>query len=140
MYISREEISEIELRTLIVKSYAGFRHPQVTPLQKLGDKKYVLELWHGPTWAFKDVALQLLGNFFEFFLKRRNERNPAAKEKLTVVGATSGDTGRYVCTCKSTQIYILPTALRSMVYVIKPTSPSSSCTQKVACLLSRKRK
>ena len=60
---------------------------------------FVLELWHGPTFAFKDVALQLLGNLFEFFLERKNETKIAngekEKERLTVVGATSGDTGRY---------------------------------------------
>jgi threonine synthase len=55
-----------------------------------------LELFHGPTFAFKDVALQLLGNLFEFFLLRRNaKKGPEEKpETLTVVGATSGDTGR----------------------------------------------
>lgn len=94
LYISPNEITKEELRELVVKSYAGFRHPEVTPLKKLDDHKYVLELWHGPTWAFKDVALQLLGNLFEFFLQRRNAQG--AQEKLTVVGATSGDTGRYV--------------------------------------------
>lgn len=50
-----------------------------------------MELWHGPTWAFKDVALQFLGNVFAYLLERRNEKG--AKEELTVVGATSGDTG-----------------------------------------------
>ncbi|KAE9395461.1 tryptophan synthase beta subunit-like PLP-dependent enzyme [Gymnopus androsaceus JB14] len=113
LYISREEISESDLRSLVVKSYAGFRHPKVTPLKKLGEKKYVLELWHGPTWAFKDVALQLLGNLFEFFLKRRNERNPAAKEKLTVVGATSGDTG-------SAAIYGLRNKANISIFILHP--------------------
>lgn len=98
LYISRDEISEAELRELAVRSYSTFRHPEVTPLKKIAEHKYVLELWHGPTWAFKDVALQLLGNLFEFFLKRRNaklvQRGEAPSEKLTVVGATSGDTGR----------------------------------------------
>jgi threonine synthase len=56
-----------------------------------------MELWHGPTWAFKDVALQFLGNVFAYFLERRNQGKPEEeKEQLTVVGATSGDTGRYV--------------------------------------------
>ena len=84
------------MRQLVEKSYSTFRHPDITPLKKLTDTTYVLELFHGPTFAFKDVALQLLGNLFEFFLKRRNERKaPDEKpEKLTVVGATSGDTGR----------------------------------------------
>jgi threonine synthase len=98
LYISREEISEVDLRTLVQKSYQTFRDPDITPLKKLDDKRYVLELFHGPTFAFKDVALQLLGNLFEFFLLRRNARKaPGEKqEKLTVVGATSGDTGRCV--------------------------------------------
>lgn len=92
-------MAEAEIRELALKSYSSFRDPDVTPLKKLGERKYVLELWHGPTWAFKDVALQFLGNLFEFFLKRRNARKTArgepADERLTVVGATSGDTGRY---------------------------------------------
>lgn len=89
-------MSREELKELATKTYATFRHPEVTPLKRLGENKFVLELWHGPTWAFKDVALQLLGNLFEFFLKRRNARSASgeAKESLTVVGATSGDTGR----------------------------------------------
>lgn len=98
LYISREEISEEELRTLVKESYKTFRHPDVTPLKKIGDKRFILELFHGPTFAFKDVALQLLGNLFEFFLLRRNARKASGEkpENLTVVGATSGDTGRQV--------------------------------------------
>lgn len=81
---------------LVEKSYQTFRHPDITPLKKLKDKKFVLELFHGPTFAFKDVALQLLGNLFEFFLLRRNAKKSFGEkqERLTVVGATSGDTGR----------------------------------------------
>ena len=96
LYISPEEISREDLRALVEKSYSTFRHPDITPIKKLDDKTYVLELFHGPTFAFKDVALQLLGNLFEFFLARRNARKAAGEkpEKLTVVGATSGDTGR----------------------------------------------
>ena len=98
LYISQDEISTVELRLLVEKSYKTFRHPDVTPLKNLNNKTFVLELFHGPTFAFKDVALQLLGNLFEFFLLRRNARKgPGEKqEKLTVVGATSGDTGRYI--------------------------------------------
>lgn len=141
LYISRDELSEAELRSLVVKSYAGFRHPEVTPLKNLGDKKYVLELWHGPTWAFKDVALQLLGNLFEFFLNRRNEKNPEVNEKLTVVGATSGDTGRYTIRLRKwdySEINLL--ALRFTASGIKPTSLSLFCIQKDVYLPSRKRK
>ncbi|KJA25330.1 hypothetical protein HYPSUDRAFT_37830 [Hypholoma sublateritium FD-334 SS-4] len=95
LYISADEIAPPELRDLVERSYAGFRHPDVTPLRTLDGGLSVLELWHGPTFAFKDVALQLLGNLFEFFLARRNARKAAgeARERLTVVGATSGDTG-----------------------------------------------
>jgi threonine synthase len=80
----------------VEKSYKTFRHPDITPLRKLDEKRFILELFHRPTFAFKDVALQLLGNLFEFFLLRRNARKkPGEKpEKLTVLGATSGDTGR----------------------------------------------
>ena len=96
LYISPDEISPEQLRGLVNKSYSTFRHPDVTPLKQLNDKLFILELFHGPTFAFKDVALQLLGNLFEFFLLRRNsEKKPEEpRERLTVVGATSGDTGR----------------------------------------------
>jgi len=98
LYISEDEISRDDLRKLAEKSYGTFRHPDITPLQQLGEKLFVLELFHGPTFAFKDVALQLLGNLFEFFLVRRNAKKASGeiKDKLTVLGATSGDTGRYV--------------------------------------------
>lgn len=98
LYISSDEISRAELQDLAEKSYSTFRHPEVTPLFKLNDKTYILELFHGPTFAFKDVALQFLGNLFEFFLARRNAKKASGekRERLTVVGATSGDTGRYV--------------------------------------------
>jgi threonine synthase len=96
LYVSPDEISTGDLRTLVDKSYQTFRHPDVAPLKQLDDKTFVLELFHGPTYAFKDVALQFLGNLFEFFLLRRNARKPPGEkaEKLTVLGATSGDTGR----------------------------------------------
>lgn len=70
---------------LATRSYQVFDHPDVTPVIPLG-KHYLVELFHGPTFAFKDVALQFLGNLFEHFLS-------SGGGKLTVVGATSGDTG-----------------------------------------------
>lgn len=98
LYISPDEISRDELSALVERSYSTFRHPDVAPIVRLRDDLFVLELFHGPTFAFKDVALQLLGNLFEFFLLRRNARKGPGEtqEKLTVVGATSGDTGRCV--------------------------------------------
>lgn len=95
LYISPEEVSREDLKKILTNSYASFRHPEITPLHRFDDKTLLLELFHGPTFAFKDVALQFLGNLFEFFLKRRNVGKPEKeKEKLTVLGATSGDTGR----------------------------------------------
>lgn len=74
------------LDRLIADSYAGFAHRQVAPLRQLGPSLWLLELFHGPTLAFKDVALQLLGRLFDDVLTRRGQR-------ATVIGATSGDTG-----------------------------------------------
>ncbi|MCO5585217.1 hypothetical protein L7F22_039149 [Adiantum nelumboides] len=84
-----------DLRKLVKKSYSTFRASEVTPLKQLSEKQWCLELWHGPTFAFKDVALQTLGNLFEYFLARKNAylKPNEARHTLTVLGATSGDTG-----------------------------------------------
>ncbi|WFD28227.1 threonine synthase [Malassezia nana] len=82
-----------DLRALIEKSYSSFRHELVTPLHRVSEHEWCLELWHGPTFAFKDVALQLLGHLFEYFLARRNAKSTGSPHTITVVGATSGDTG-----------------------------------------------
>ena len=74
-----------ELSDIVDKSYSVFRKDNVVDLIKLGDTK-VLELFHGPTLAFKDIAMQLLGNFYEHYLKKNNKN-------INVVVATSGDTG-----------------------------------------------
>ncbi|OIK13497.1 threonine synthase [Bacillus sp. MUM 116] len=80
------EIPDDELKELIKKSYATFRHPEVTPVQKVKDNMYVLELFHGPTFAFKDIALQFLGNLYSYVSKKTGET-------IHILGATSGDTG-----------------------------------------------
>lgn len=74
------------LLELTTQAYGRFAHKAVTPLKQLDEQQWLLELFHGPTLAFKDVALQLLGLLFEEFLGRTGEN-------LTIVGATSGDTG-----------------------------------------------
>ena len=74
------------LRGLTAKAYGRFAHAAVTPLTQLDERQWLLELFHGPTLAFKDVALQMLGLLFEEFLAREDGT-------LTIVGATSGDTG-----------------------------------------------
>jgi len=91
-YLAREvlalfidDIPANDLEELVERSYASFAHPQVTPVCKQGEV-YILELFHGPTLAFKDVALQLLGNLFEYILTRTGGF-------MNILGATSGDTG-----------------------------------------------
>ena len=79
------DIPAADLKSLIDRSCASFDHPEVTPVVHR-DGVYVLELFHGPTLAFKDVALQLLGNLFEYLLAERGEH-------MNIIGATSGDTG-----------------------------------------------
>lgn len=79
-------LDDATLRTLIAQAYSTFHDPAITPLRKLDDRLSVLELFHGPTLAFKDVALQFLGTVFDYFLTQ-------SKNRMTVVGATSGDTG-----------------------------------------------
>ena len=81
-----DSLTPDRLRELTHEAYARFAHAAVTPLKQFDEQHWVLELFHGPTLAFKDVALQLLGLLFEEFLSR-SDRN------LTIVGATSGDTG-----------------------------------------------
>ena len=71
---------------IVADSYATFDSPDVVPLTDLGDGMWLAEIFHGPTLAFKDIALQLVGRLFDHELTRRGER-------VTVVGATSGDTG-----------------------------------------------
>lgn len=96
LYISQDEIPSGDLKDIIRKSYATFRAENITPLVTLdqGKNLHLLELFHGPTFAFKDVALQFLGNLFEYFLVRRNHgKEGTSREHLTVIGATSGDTG-----------------------------------------------
>ncbi len=78
-------MTEADLNKIIDKSYSVFRKKNVVDLIKVGDRS-VLELFHGPTLAFKDVAMQLLGNFYEYYLNNQNE-------KINIVVATSGDTG-----------------------------------------------
>jgi len=79
------DIPASDLKDIIDRSYANFNHVEITPVIKQDDL-YILELFHGPTLAFKDVALQFLGNLFEYFLSKNGQ-------KMNIIGATSGDTG-----------------------------------------------
>ena len=78
--------TDAEFRAIIARAYAGFGHGARCPLVQSGPNDWILELHHGPTLAFKDVALQLIGQMFDTVLARRGAR-------VTIVGATSGDTG-----------------------------------------------
>ncbi len=98
------DFDEVTLRRLCEEAYGTFRHAAVTPLVQLDHRLWVQELFHGPTLAFKDVALQLVGRMFDHVLAARGEH-------VTIVGATSGDTGSAaidgVAGCKHVDIVIL---------------------------------
>ncbi|WP_298937025.1 threonine synthase [uncultured Ruegeria sp.] len=78
--------AEDEFKEIIARAYTGFGHDARAPLKQLNENHFLLELFHGPTLAFKDFAMQLIGQLFQVALKRRGDR-------VTIVGATSGDTG-----------------------------------------------
>ena len=80
------EIPDDKFRAMIDEAYATFRHPAIAPIVQTGPNAFIMELFHGSTLAFKDVAMQLLGRLMDYVLTERNER-------ATIVGATSGDTG-----------------------------------------------
>ena len=98
------ELSDDELKTLIDKSYSTFRHKGIAPLVQTGHNEWVLELFQGPTLAFKDFALQFLGNLLDLILKKRDQ-------KVVIMGATSGDTGSAAIEgcrhCENVDIFIL---------------------------------
>jgi len=86
MRVFADDIPEDHLRSIINASYTRFDDARIAPLKKLGEDLFILELFHGPTLAFKDFALQFLGNLSEYLLARRGGVS-------NVLGATSGDTG-----------------------------------------------
>ncbi len=94
------------LGAMTAAAYAGFDDPAVAPLRQVGDEDYILELFHGPTLAFKDFAMQILGRMFDAALARRNET-------LTIIVATSGDTG-------SAAIEALKACARVNIVVLHP--------------------
>ena len=98
------EIDAPTMMRLSREAYSSFRHPDVVPLVQIAPEHYLLELFHGPTLAFKDVALQLIGKLFDHVLSQRNQR-------VMIVGATSGDTGSAaidgVKSCNNVDIVIL---------------------------------
>ncbi|MCX4025521.1 threonine synthase [Endozoicomonas sp. SM1973] len=99
-----DSIPAQDLHRIIQDTYAGFSHTAVAPIQQLGANEWVMELFHGPTLAFKDFALQLLGRLLDYVLAKRDER-------AVIVGATSGDTGSAAiegcCPCENVDIFIM---------------------------------
>ncbi|MEO7398122.1 MAG: threonine synthase [Ilumatobacteraceae bacterium] len=99
-----DEIAADVFEQMCVDAYATFRHDAVVPLVQIGNNEWLLEQFHGPTLAFKDVALQLVGRLFDHVLDERGRR-------VTIVGATSGDTGSAaidaVRNCRNVDIVIL---------------------------------
>lgn len=99
-----DEIDDATFSQMCRDAYSTFRHPETVPLVEIGPNEWLMELFHGPTLAFKDVALQLVGHLFDHVLTQRNER-------VMIVGATSGDTGSAaidgVKSCKNVDIVIL---------------------------------
>ena len=118
------EIDREDLERLVADAYSTFRHQSIAPMVQVGPHHYMMELFHGPTLAFKDFALQLVGQLFDHVLKKRGER-------LTVVGATSGDTGSAAIeACRDrdqVDIFILfPTGRVSPVQQRQMTTASSA--------------
>ncbi|MGB0148189.1 MAG: threonine synthase, partial [Ilumatobacteraceae bacterium] len=99
-----DEISAEVLEAIVRDAYATFRHPEVAPLVQIEDELWIQELFHGPTLAFKDLALQVVGRLFDHVLAERSDR-------VTIVGATSGDTGSAaidaIKSCDNVDIVIL---------------------------------
>ena len=99
-----ESISDADFKAILEDTYAGFAHSAVAPLRQLDTNEWVMELFHGPTLAFKDFALPLLGRLLDHFLIKRGER-------VVIMGATSGDTGSAAIEgcrrCENVDIFIL---------------------------------
>lgn len=97
-------VPDTDLKRLLTASYSGFRHRAIAPLVQSGHNEWLLELFHGPTLAFKDFALQFLGHLLDYILAKRGE-------KVVILGATSGDTGSAAIEgcrrCKNVDIFIL---------------------------------
>ena len=109
-----DAIADHDLARMTREAYGNFRHPAVAPLMQFGPSDFVLELFHGPTLAFKDLAMQLLGRLMDHALAARGER-------VTVVVATSGDTG-------GAAIEAFRGRGRADLFVLFPAAASRTCS------------
>ncbi len=103
-YFISDEIPAEDYKKIIKKSYQNFSHQAIAPLKQISPENFLLELFWGPTLAFKDFALQFLGNLLDYFLQKNGK-------KIVIIGATSGDTGSAAiqgcAACKNVDIFIL---------------------------------
>ncbi|HNX52391.1 MAG TPA: threonine synthase [Pontiellaceae bacterium] len=123
MSLFATDLPPADLKVLIEKSYSTFRAPEVAPVIPV-DGFHVLELWHGPTLAFKDVALQFLGNLFEYVLEKRGPSASSGQAaELNILGATSGDTG-------SAAIYGVHGKKNIRIFIMHPKGRTSPVQEK----------
>ena len=110
------EIDSETYKKIIAKSYQNFSHSAIAPLKQLSKNEFLLELFHGPTLAFKDFALQFLGNLLDYLLQKRGE-------KIVIIGATSGDTG-------SAAIQGCKACAKASIFIIHPHNRVSEVQRK----------
>ncbi len=120
---SADFISKDELSSLIKKSYSTFREKEVVKISNVGEIK-LLELFHGPTLAFKDVAMQFIGNLYEYYLKKNDK-------KINIVVATSGDTG-------AAAIDAIKGKSNLNIFVLHPNNKISSVQRKIMTTIEEK--
>jgi len=120
---SADFISRDELSSLIKKSYSTFREKEVVKISNVGDMK-LLELFHGPTLAFKDIAMQFIGNLYEYYLNKNNK-------KINIVVATSGDTG-------AAAIDAIKGKSNLNIFVLHPNNRISSVQRKIMTTVEEK--
>ncbi len=121
---TKDDIDKVDLYKIILDSYKNFENNKIAPIYGLDKNKYLLELFYGPTYAFKDYALQFLGNLFSYYLKK-NSRN------ITVLGATSGDTG-------SAAIQAFKSNKNINVFILHPHNKVSTIQQKQMTTIDKK--
>ena len=111
-----------KLKDIIDESYKSFSHKEITPVCKLEDNEYLLELFHGPTYAFKDIAMQFISRLMDFYLTKD-------KKNINILGATSGDTG-------SAAIYGFQSIKSSNVFILHPYNLISPTQRKFMTTVS----
>ncbi len=115
-------LTDEKLKDLISESYKCFSNPDITPLNKISQNEYLLELFHGPTYAFKDVAMQFISRLMDYYLTNENKH-------INILGATSGDTG-------SAAIYGFQSVKSSNVFILHPHNLISPTQRKFMTTVS----